>query len=181
MWYNKYMKEIKINKDYSIIVDDEDYKNVICYKWLVNKTHRNVYAYHYVKKGELFNCKMIEKYQIQRRSVKSGIKNEYKYTRYVIPLHWYILNYKDKLVIDHINGNGLDNRRKNLRIVTQTENLQNRRLNKNSKTAIKSVYRETDKNGYTVDVTRNKKRYRKRGFKTTEEATSYLKEIMKKV
>jgi hypothetical protein len=43
-------------------------------------------------------------------------------------LHRLILSPKAHEVVDHINGNGLDNRRENLRAVTQKENQQNRRV-----------------------------------------------------
>ena len=41
-------------------------------------------------------------------------------------LHRFILNFP-LLRVDHISGNGLDNRRKNLRFASQSENLQNQR------------------------------------------------------
>ena len=42
--------------------------------------------------------------------------------------------------IDHKNGNGLDNRIKNLRDVSHSENQKNRRLSSNNKTGVTGVY-----------------------------------------
>ena len=54
-------------------------------------------------------------------------------------LHRYILDCPDGMVVDHINRNTLDNRRENLRLCTQCDNLKNRALNSNNKTGIVGV------------------------------------------
>jgi hypothetical protein len=46
-------------------------------------------------------------------------------------LHRHILNYTGEDVVDHINSNPLDNRRFNLRIVTQQQNIMNKSAKKN--------------------------------------------------
>ena len=46
-------------------------------------------------------------------------------------MHWYVLGKPPKgKVTDHINGNKLDNRRENLRIITQQENTLNTKRHK---------------------------------------------------
>lgn len=55
-------------------------------------------------------------------------------------LHRFILNINDKKVIDHINGNSLDNRKENLRVCTQQQNLFNKTLSKKSKSGFKGVW-----------------------------------------
>ncbi|MGF9711651.1 HNH endonuclease [Paenibacillus naphthalenovorans] len=42
-----------------------------------------------------------------------------------VSLHRFLTNCPQGMVVDHINGNGLDNRRVNMRVCTQLENMQN--------------------------------------------------------
>lgn len=56
-------------------------------------------------------------------------RNNHKTTR----LHRLITDCPDDLVVDHINRNPLDNRRQNLRCVSQAENTRNREVVENAK------------------------------------------------
>lgn len=53
--------------------------------------------------------------------------------------HRFILSIPEDGVVDHINGNRLDNRKKNLRVVTRKENAINRKVMRNSTTGITGV------------------------------------------
>jgi len=57
-------------------------------------------------------------------------------------LHRLILDCPEGMVIDHINGNGLDNRTENLRTCSHAENMRNRKRHKNNKSGYKGVYRD---------------------------------------
>lgn len=55
-------------------------------------------------------------------------------------LHRVVMDCPEGMVVDHINGNTLDNTLKNLRIVTKGQNLQNRRgANRNNRSGIRGV------------------------------------------
>lgn len=58
----------------------------------------------------------------------------------VVSLHREIMGNPEGMVIDHINGNTLDNRRCNLRIATQTQNQRNEKLRKNNTSGFKGVH-----------------------------------------
>lgn len=95
------MRELELTKGFVAFVDDEDYERVRYPKWVAKSElrSRTIYAV----RGIWINKKRIPQ-----------------------KLHRVILGLTDsKIHIDHINGNGLDNRKNNLRICTVSQNQAN--------------------------------------------------------
>jgi DNA-binding helix-hairpin-helix protein with protein kinase domain len=105
------MAEIIINSKkhgtHVVLVDDEDFDELNKFKWYVSKGRKTFYA--------------------KRNVNNNGIRT-------IVYLHRQIMNkhLQKGLIIDHINHNGLDNRKCNLRIVTRQQNQQNTTSRKNS-------------------------------------------------
>ena len=77
---------------------------------------------------------------------KDGLKTvrSYQKGKYII-LSRLLMNPIEDEVVDHINGDRLDNRKENLRVCTQAENLRNRKMNKNNSAGFKGVARSGSK------------------------------------
>ena len=148
------MKEIVVNSPtygtHTILVDDEDYDKVKQYRWWVHKRGNTFYA------------------KTKIRNDIGKFKNQ--------SLHRFLMGLEsgniDKRVIDHLDGNGLNNQKANLRICTVMENTQNhRKVNKPPKNI-----RITPFNTFHVQININGKKYRKT-FKTEDEAKEFIQNI----
>lgn len=84
---------IAINSKYRMLIDPEDVVDVICHHWMVNNHGKIVYAVRH----EIVDSK-----------------------RVAIYLHQHLTG---KKMVDHKNGDGLDNTRQNLRPCTHSQNL----------------------------------------------------------
>lgn len=73
-------------------------------------------------------------------------------------------------VVDHINGNGLDNRRSNLRLATRAQNARNRGVNTKSKLGLKGVSYSKDTLKWRAYIMVNKKQIHLGLHNTPEEA-----------
>ena len=87
-------------------------------------------------------------------------------------MHRLIMDAPKGVEVNHLNFDGLDNRRKFLRLATRSENASYRKgPNKNNKTGIRGVYWHESKQRFQVFGYVNGKRKMIGAFKTKEEAT----------
>lgn len=97
------MKEIKLTKGKTAIIDDEDYESINSHHWYAKNS-----------KGFFYAARTTGK----------------RPNRHCIGMHNQILGIKG---VDHKNGKGLDNRRENLRPANQLEQRMNSAPNKDRK------------------------------------------------
>lgn len=91
------MRRIKLTKGRYALIDDIDFDLVSAHKWCVSSVN----------------------YAVKAIRLEDG-------KQHTLLMHRFIMNPPPDMQIDHINGNTLDNRRKNLRICTRSENQRNR-------------------------------------------------------
>jgi len=121
------MKIIRLAHGKKTVVDDHIYPLVKDYKWYPHKSSTNNYY---------------------ARATIKGKK---------VLLHRLITECKKEFVIDHINGNGLDNRKKNLRMCLQKENMRNQKTNSRNTSGYKGVYYRKDRKKWTAQIRVNKR------------------------
>lgn len=121
------------NRTGTAIVDSEDLDRCLQYKWRIQKRRHTDYA----------------------RTRSKENKN--------LLLHRLVTGYEGNLDIDHINGNGLDNRKENLRICSRSRNM----LNQRKRTV--GIYK-VPSGRYRVRITYNFKTINIGTYDTIEEA-----------
>ena len=95
----------------------------------------------------------------------------------VVKMHRYILGLKDsKEIIDHINGNPLDNRRCNLRICANSENSKNCGISKNNTSGVTGVQKIKKTGKYRARITVNRREIRLGHYDSFDEAVKARKQ-----
>lgn len=107
-----YYAEIPLKNGKTAVIDPEDVEKCSKYGWVLDDSKPNNYVHTCVGKS--------------RKTLK---------------LHRFILNAKQGDIVDHIDGDGLNNTRKNLRLVTASQNGANRRKFKNKTSIYKGVHK----------------------------------------
>lgn len=107
------MKKIFLTQGQFAMVDDEDYEILSAFKWYAKKDAGVFYAV---------------------RGFRVGKKQKQ------ISMHRFLMGNPSK--VDHCDGDGLNNQKDNLRVVTHAQNRWNSLKNKNNMSGFKGVYWE---------------------------------------
>lgn len=133
--------EILLTKGKTVLIDIEDIEKVCQWNWSTQV--------HKAKNKENFYA---------RRNDKGKH----------IMLHRFLMNAPEGLEVDHKNGNGLDNRKSNLRLATKAQNNTNISRLKNNK--FRGVY--STKKGYRVQICHQRKPIHLGYFNSEKEAAT---------
>lgn len=74
-----------------------------------------------------------------------------------VSLHRFIMNCDKDFIVDHINHDTLDNRKYNLRICNQQENMRNQKINKKNTSSVKGVSYDKKRHKWKAYITLNNK------------------------
>lgn len=139
------MKEIPLTKGYVAIVDDEDYGRMSQYKWQASvRSNTLVYA-------------------IGNARTSSGRRTR-------VYLHRMVMGAEKGQQVDHINRNGLDCQRHNLRFSTHGQNMANSKNRNNRGRKYRGVYLYAS--GWYAVLMANKVYYTEGPFNDEVEAAS---------
>jgi hypothetical protein len=133
------VKSIDVNRNrdersYEALVDDEDYEFLSQHRWSFSGSSRTAYANTFIPTEDGYKCVSMH------RMVMGDAEEDWNVTLGGYPLEVlldngkivYILPQKyrrfRKITVDHIDGNGLNNTRANLRHLSCAEQTKNRRF-----------------------------------------------------
>ena len=160
----KYASKLKEN------IDNENFSCGCTNKNINEYKRENDYIVGYTSKNKAFYLD-IDDYDLIKEHCWNIDANGYvisKINGKSIKMHRLILNAKKNEIVDHINHNTSDNRKCNLRIVTHSQNMQNK--TPTSCLNINGVYYEQETKKWRVYITKNKKRIYIGRFSSLEDA-----------
>lgn len=123
--------ESKRHGRFKVLIDDADWEEVKKYKWHIGKQPKRKAVY-----------------------ARRNIYLEGKRTPVEIALHTQLTGYK---MTDHVNGNGLDCRRRNMREATVSQNRHNIGMRKNNTSGYKGVCFEKESQKWVARIQVNNK------------------------
>jgi len=154
--YGCSFRRIRLSQGKYAIVDPDDYPRLSKHRWHAAKHARSFYAMRTQWSGKL------------KRTL-------------TIMMHREIIDVPDGFVADHINHNGLDNRKANLRIATPADNARNARYPKiNTSSKYRGVWYNPKKKKWRATIGINNKRKQVGYFNKEIDAARAYDEAAKK-
>lgn len=123
-------KEIPLTRGLVAIVDEQDYELLSTTLW------------HATRGSSL-------------RTFYAAAYIDSKYVR----MHRLIIPVRDGFVVDHVDGNGLNNTRKNLRVATLSQNMFNRSAATKARSRFKGVTHHKNGGGWQAEIRANRRKY----------------------
>jgi hypothetical protein len=159
VWYRRWkygysFRKIYLGEGEWSLVEPPDFYRFNIFNWCLRENGPNRYAVRLVK----------------------GHKNRSK----IVSLHREIMNHPKGLLVDHKNNNGLDNRRLNLRLATQSQNRQNRAKRKNTSSRFNGVGFDKQTDKWKARIKTNGKEITLGRFENEIEAAKAYDEAAKK-
>ena len=143
------MKEIQLTQGKVALVDDEDYEYLNQFKWCLRGTG-------------LGNFYAIRGF---RKSKNNNITGS-------ISMHRQLMKPEKGYVIDHLDGNTLNNQKSNLRICTQSQNCSNQKISILNTSGYKGVLYNKKNKRYYARITVNRRLFSLGGYICIKEAAS---------
>lgn len=141
------MKEIILSGDFRCFLDDEDYERLKGVHWGGVNKRGKIYARNEINVGH-----------------RGDTKRTYRY------MHREIIPVPPGCIIDHVNGNSLDNRRCNLRPCSRVENMANQKKRKDNTSGYKGVWKDGKR--WRAEIWKAGQRYKLGSFSTLSEAVA---------
>jgi len=155
------MKKIPLSKGKFAIVDDDDFEYLSKFKWyyVFKKRSRNGYAVRDFSR----NIEIIKEFGVSH-----------------VTMHRFIIKPSRNKLVDHVNGDGLDNRKSNLRECTHTQNNGNFLLGSRNRSGYKGVsWHKTTKKWRASLMTKEKQIYLGLFINPKDAAAAYNREAIK--
>ena len=153
------MKTILTKKGDRILVDDESYDMLSTYSWCVLSPGR----------------RMGRKQKYAATTCRDNGKKKLN------TMHRMIMKAVKGQMIDHINGDGLDNRKENLRFCTKSQNAANAMLSLGNKSGVKGVYWDKQRKKWHAQIVVRRKTIALGRYTSLIEATEYRDKMAKKL
>lgn len=150
-------------KDDNIFIELED-----CF--LMKVQYKNEWIDSYIDKDD-YEIVKERHWRTSHKKNKIYLVSGSKTKKNLTYLHNLIMHYQPiaNFEVDHLDGNSLNNRKANLKLVTRQENIENSKARIDNKIGIRGIC-QTPNHTYQVDFSYRNKRFRFPKWKTIEEA-----------